>query len=124
MYYAPPKTFATLLAPYPTEIQEIATWLRDLILAEFPSVDENIYGGTKMGNALYSVGSPDRVALGIQPGPRFVKFFIHDPEHLGATPFKLEGSGKHMRHIKFNSVPEDLRDQLVALARVPVARRS
>lgn len=105
-------------------MQEVATWLRNLILAEFPQVEENIYGGTKVANALYSIGSTNRVALGIQPGERFIKFFVHDPEHLPATPFKLEGSGKHMRHVKLPSVPEDRREDLIALARIPVARRS
>jgi hypothetical protein len=123
MYDAPPQTFEALIAPFPAPIQEIARWLRELILAEFPQVDENIYGGTKVGNALYSIGSTDRVALGIQPGERFVKLFVHDPEHLPPTPFKLEGSGKHMRHVKIRAVPEDDRSDLIALARVPVKRR-
>jgi hypothetical protein len=124
MYDAPPHSFEALIAPFTAPIQEIATWLRDLIVAEFPQVEENIYGGTKVANALYSIGSTDRVALGIQPGERFVKLFVHDPEHLPATPFKLEGSGKHMRHVKLGSVPQDRRDDLIALARIPVERRS
>lgn len=124
MYDSPPQSFEALIAPFAPPIREIASWLRDLILAEFPQVEENIYGGTKVGNALYSVGATDRVALGIQPGERFVKLFVHDPEHLPATPFKLEGSGKHMRHVKLSSVPEDRRGELIALARIPVARRS
>lgn len=124
VYNEPPETFEALIAPFPVAMQEVATWLRNLILAEFPQVEENIYGGTKVANALYSIGSTNRVALGIQPGERFIKFFVHDPEHLPATPFKLEGSGKHMRHVKLPSVPEDRREDLIALARIPVARRS
>jgi hypothetical protein len=124
MYDSPPQTFEALVAPFPAPIQEVATWLRELILTEFPQLEENIYGGTKVGNALYSVGSSDRVALGIQPGQRFVKLFVHDPEDLKATPFKLEGSGKHMRHVKFTSVPKNRRADVVALARIPVERRS
>ena len=124
MYATPPQSFEELIAPFPTGIQEIATWLRHLITAEFPQLRENVYGGTKVGNALYSVGSTERVALGIQPGERFVKLFVHDPEHLPVTPFKLEGSGKHMRHVKLNSIPKERRKELLALARIPVERRS
>ena len=77
-----------------------------------------------VGNALHSAGSTERVALGIQPGQRFVKLFVRDPEHLPATPFKLEGSGKHMRHVKLSSIPEARRKELLAWARIPVERRS
>ncbi len=124
MYASPPQSFEALIAPYPPAMRDVASWLRRLILSEFPQVEERIYGGTKIGNALYSIGSPDRVALGLQPGERFVKLFVHDPAHLGKTAFKLEGSGKHMRHVKFSSAPEDLRSELVALTRIPVQRRS
>lgn len=124
MYHTPPATFDELVAPYPEHVRDVAIWLRDLILTSFPQLNEQIHGGTKVANALYSVGSPDRVALGIQPGPRFVKLFIHDPDHLPASDFKLEGSGRHMRHIKFDEVPADRRESLVALAGVPVKRRS
>lgn len=124
MYASPPQSFEELIEPFPAAVQEIATWLRDLITAEFPQLRENVYGGRKVGNALYSVGSADRVALGIQPGERFVKLFVHDPEHLPATSFKLEGGGKHMRHVKLSSIPKERRRELLALARIPVERRS
>lgn len=124
LYTEPPKTFEELVKPFPAEIREIAEWLRALFLAEFPQLDENIYGGSKVANALYSVGSTDRVALGIQPGRSYVKLYIHDPEHLPETELKLEGKGKHMRHIKLDSVPESRREELVRLTRIPVARRS
>lgn len=124
MYDEPPQTFEELVEPFPPEIREIAEWLRSLLLSEFPQLDETIHGGLKVANALYSIGGADRVALGIQPGVRFVKLFIHDPEHLPETGFKLEGRGRHMRHIKLDSIPDARRDELVTLARVPVARRS
>lgn len=124
MYDERPTTFAALIEPYSPQVREIADWLRNLLLAEFPQLDENIYGGTKVANALYSIGGRERVALGIQPGERFVKLFIHDPELLPATSFRLEGSGKHMRHIKLHAIPGAQRDELIALAGVPVHRRS
>lgn len=124
MYAEPPKDFEALVAPFSDKVGAIAAWLRHLILAEFPQCDEIVYGGVKVANALYSVGGPNRVALGIQPGPRVVKLFLHDPEHLGRTEFKLEGKGKHMRHIKFAAIPEERRAELIALMRIPVEGRS
>jgi hypothetical protein len=124
VYAEPPQTFEEMVKPFSHEVREVAEWLRSLLLAEFPELDENIYGGSKVATALYSIGGTDRVALGIQPGGRFVKLFVHDPEHLPSTSFKLEGKGKHMRHIKLSSVPVSGREELVHLARVPVARRS
>lgn len=124
MYEAPPTTFEELLAPHPKEVREVALWLRELIVTEFPQLEERIYGGTKVANALYSVGAPDRVALGLQPGKGCVKLFLHDPEHLQTDVWRLEGSGKHMRHIKLREVAEGRRDELVRLAAIPVRRRS
>jgi hypothetical protein len=124
VYSTPPQTFAELTAPFPPEIRRTAEWLRELILTEFPQLTEQVSGGSKVANALYSVHAPERVALAIQPGERFVKFFVHDPDHLGESPFKLEGSGKHMRHIKFAAPPVDQRRELAALAAIPVRRRS
>jgi hypothetical protein len=124
MYEQPPQTFTEVVAPFPQQIREVAERLRGLLLSAFPVLDEGIHGGTKVATALYSVGAPDRVALGIQPGPRFVKLFIHDPEHLPDTEFKLEGKGKHMRHIKLTSLPESTTSALLDLARVPVERRA
>lgn len=124
MYDEPPCTFDDLVAPFPENVQKTARWLRAAIQDSFPRAEERIYGGSKVANALYSIGSPDAVALGLQPGARVVKLFIHDPEHLGDPPFKLEGRGKHMRHIKFAEPPEESRAELVELMRIPVQRRS
>ena len=124
MYDQPPQTFEEVIAPFPEAIRATASWLRTLIFESFPQVEENIYGGSKVANALYSVGSTTSVALGIQPGARAVKLFVHDPAHLGKTAFKLEGKGKHMRHIKFTAPPVREQEELVELMRIPVARRS
>jgi hypothetical protein len=124
VYETPPETFAELIAPFPQPIRETAEWLRALMLEAFPQLDENIYGGAKVANALYSIGSTTSVALGIQPGPKAVKLFIHDPEHLGKTSFELEGRGRHMRHIKLAAPPVERRDELLSLMRIPVERRS
>lgn len=124
VYESTPTDFGELVAPFPDAIRETASWIRDVLLEAFPQVRESIHGGRKVAHALYSVGGPDRVALGIQPGPRAVKLFVHDPEAIGDTPFKLEGRGKHMRHVKFGEPPTERREDLVALMRIPVERRS
>jgi hypothetical protein len=124
MYADRPATFEALVAPFPARTQEITVWLRDLFLSEFPQLEENMSGGTKVGIALYSIGGAHRVALGIQPGEAFVKLYLHDPELLPPSSFKLEGRGRHMRHIKLAAIPLDRRDELLSLARVPVERRS
>ena len=124
MYDSPPETFQELIEPFDSEARQIAEWLRALILESFPNVEEGLYGGRKVAGALYHVGSPDKVALGIQPGERFAKLFIHDPDHLGKPSFNLEGRGKHMRHIKFTAPDEDRVEELVELMRIPVRRRS
>lgn len=123
MYRRKPETFEQMIEPIPSELQRTAVWLRELIRTEFADLDERIYGGKKVANALYSVGEPDRVALGIQPTTATIKLFIHDPELLGSPPFKLEGSGRHMRHIKFAQPPVERRDALVSLMLIPVSRR-
>ncbi len=123
MYAEAPQTFEEMLEPFPAEVRDIAEWLRALLLSEFPQLDEHIYGGAKIANALYSIGGTERVAVGIQPGLRYVKFFLHDPEHLPETVFKLEGKGKHMRHIKLDAIPDSGRADIVRLATAPISRR-
>lgn len=124
VYERAPSDFGELIAPFPPHIRATASWIRDVLLEEFPQVRESMGGGTKVAHALYSVGGADRVALGIQPGPRFVKLFIHDPEAIGDTPLRLEGRGKHMRHVKFSEPPTEEREHLIALMRIPVERRA
>lgn len=124
LYGSKPTNFSELVAPFAPHIRSTAAWIRNVILDEFPHLVESIDGGTKVAHALYGVGAPERVALGIQPGARAVKLFVHDPEAIGETPFKLEGRGKHMRHVKFVAPPTEQREHLVALVRVPVERRS
>lgn len=124
MYQSPPTTFAALLSPYPADVRAIAEWLRDELLKEFPQLQEHVSGGLRSGTALYSVGGLDRVAVGMQPGDGFVKFFLHDHSLIPAGRFRLEGAGKHSRHIKLCEIPECHRDELMDMARIPIERRS
>lgn len=124
MYDSPPTTFAALVNPYPATVRAIAEWLRAELLREFPQLQETVSGGLKSGTALYSVGGPERVAVGMQPGDGFVKFFLHDHSLIPPGRFRLEGSGKHSRHIKIREIPERYRDELMEMARIPIERRS
>lgn len=124
MYDSPPTTFAALIGPYPADVRAIAEWLRTELLKEFPQLQESVSGGLKNGTALYSVGDPDRVAVGLQPGDGFVKFFLHDHSLIPAGRFRMEGAGKHSRHIKLREIPAAYRDELMHMARIPIERRS
>lgn len=59
-----------------------------------------------MGMALYSVNGPDNVICGIQPTQNMCKLFFHGWEQLEEAGYRLEGSGKHARHIKVRSSQE------------------
>ncbi len=124
MYDSPPSTFAALIDPYPADVRAIAEWLRAELLKEFPQLEENVSGGLKNGTALYTVGGPSRVAVGMQPGDGFVKLFLHDYELIPQSRFRLEGAGKHSRHIKLREIHEAYRDELMEMARIPIERRT
>lgn len=124
MYDSPPTTFAALFEPYPPRVRTIAEWLRRELMTEFPQLRENVSGGLRSGTALYSVGSTGRVAVGMQPGDGFVKLFLHDYQLIPAGRFRLEGAGRHSRHIKLRELPTAWRDELMDMARIPIERRS
>ena len=124
MYDTPPTTFEALIAPCSSEVVEIARWLRDQLRSRFPQLTEHVSGGHTVGIALYSVGGPEHVAVGIQPGKDCVKFFLHDFELLRPSAFKLHGSGKHSRHIRLTTLPANHVEELFALAAVPIHRRA
>jgi hypothetical protein len=124
VYTSPPTTFAALVRPYPADVRAIAEWLRTELMREFPQLQESVSGGLKSGTALYSVGGLEHVAVGMQPGDGFVKFFLHDHSLIRAGRFRLEGAGKHSRHIKLREIPQANRDELMNMARIPIERRS
>ena len=65
-----------------------------------PDADENVYGGLKMANVLYSVGSDTNVFCGIQPANDRCKLYLHHVRPGDVPDLKIEGSGKHARHVK------------------------
>lgn len=59
-----------------------------------------------MGMALYSIDEPNNVVCGIQPTESMCKLFFHGWKHLKKAGYRLEGSGRHARHIKIRSSEE------------------
>lgn len=111
-YSTNPTTFEALIAPFPGDIQEIAGQLRQLVREALPDAEENIYGGAKVANALYSLGGSANVICGIQPAPELCRLYVHHIHGLSHPELKIEGKGKHARHVKVRSLAEVKPDTL------------
>ncbi len=98
-----PTNFEDLLAPLPQDIREVATQLRAIIQEAAPNADEAVSGGEKIGMALYSVNGPNNVFCGMQPTEDMCRLFFHSWQQLKNAGYRLDGSGKHARHIKIRS---------------------
>ncbi len=101
-----PASFDGILDPLPDSIRSVALELRRIIQATLPDADEGIYGGSRIGMALYSIAGPDDVVCGIQPTAGACKLFLHGWKSLVEHGYRLEGSGKHVRHIKFRTLQD------------------
>lgn len=112
-YATPPTTFDELVAPFSREIREAATALRTLVLASIPEAREHVSGGLKFAMALYSIGATTNVACGLQPTAANVKYFLHHLRDGDVPGLKLEGSGKHARHVKITSAVQAKRPEIV-----------
>jgi hypothetical protein len=104
MYSKPPVDFTELFAPFSDDIKTIGEKLRDIILRSTPSIEEHIYGGKKIGNALYSVGEKNNVICGLQPHNNFIRVFFHNWKMLKEAGYSIDGSGKNARHIKVETI--------------------
>jgi Domain of unknown function (DU1801) len=103
---APPKDLLDLLKPYDRSIQELGMALRQLVLEEVAPCCEYIlevyivsliYGPTpRPKDAICYIGViKDHVNLGFPRGSE-----LADPQRI------LEGTGKHMRHIKIRKMSD------------------
>ena len=101
-----PATFEDVVRPLPASIRDAACAIREAIQASLPDADERIYGGAKIGMALYSINGENNVVCGIQPTATSCKVFFHAWESLVGQGFRLEGSGKNARHIKLRDASE------------------
>ncbi len=100
MYEKPPQSYSELFEPFSEEIKELGKVIRSKIIFALPEADENVYGGKKVGNSLYSIGGENNVVCGIQPQMNFVRVFFHNWERLKDAGYSVVGSGKNARHVK------------------------
>ena len=99
-YVRPPGDFDELVEPFPEDVRETACELRRLIQRALPDADENVYGGLKVANVLYSIGRDTNVICGIQPADTHCKLYLHHVKPGDVAGVKVEGSGKNARHVK------------------------
>lgn len=122
-YSTPPTNFSELVQPVPRNIQSVANQLRHIIQGTLPDADEQVSGGKKFGNALYSIGQPTNVICGIQPTENFCRLFFHGWQELQKQGYNLSGTGKNARHIKIYSLiqidPESIR-KMIQIAKMNV----
>lgn len=71
-----------------------------------------------MGMALYSIDGANNVVCGIQPTADMCKLYFHGWEHLKKAGHRLEGSGKHARHIKIRAVEEVETKTITAMVKI------
>jgi hypothetical protein len=106
LYAKVPTTFTELVAPFPADIQSIASALREVIVNLLPDADEIVYGGLRMANVLYSRGDSTNVVCGLQPTASHCKLYLHHVMPGDVPDLRIEGSGRNVRHVKVTSVDQ------------------
>jgi hypothetical protein len=117
----PSRTFEDLLTGYAAPLQDVCRALRGLVQENEPELKEGIYGGAKVGLALYC-SAAGKVVCGIQPSGEDCLFYLHYLQPADSARLRLEGQGKHARHIKIRKLDAATRDELSALLRLAVSR--
>jgi hypothetical protein len=104
--------FNTILEGKPQPIQQIAMQLKGLALKTDKLIQEHIYGGTKSKVALYSIGRADRVLFGIQLNDNYCILYFHYTDTADTMSLKLEGEGKHAKHVKITAMTPELEAEI------------
>lgn len=115
----PPSPFDALLAGAEAAVRETALHLREVALSTIEGLREGIYGHHPVMLALYSMGGPNTVVCGIQPGAGRCLFYLHRIDDPDAPELTLLGVGKTARHIEFTgkgSVPVPVIKRLLKLS--------
>ncbi len=94
--------FQDIVEGYPEELVEIMTFFQSLILSLDERIEEGIYGGKVVRMASYSMGRPDNVIAVTGLGKGHCKLFLHHTDKIDTKGLKLQGKGKHAKHIKIN----------------------
>jgi hypothetical protein len=116
------RSFTDLVAGHEPVVAATARRLRELIKRLEPEAIENVYGGAKIGIALYSIGTPDRVLCGIQPARGQCLLYVHHVTEADAPELLLQGTGKNNRHLKFTAPPEIDAEAIGALLKLARTR--
>jgi hypothetical protein len=122
-YKKKPETFGELVAPFPPRARDLALRVRKLVREEIPEAEENIHGGKQVANAFYSIDGERNVFCGIQPGDESCKVFLHNVADFRPSPLKLEGKGKHAKHVKVRAWDSETQEGLKLLINTAVIRR-
>ncbi|MFK7848335.1 MAG: hypothetical protein AB8G77_23810 [Rhodothermales bacterium] len=107
-------------------VVEVVNYLRQLITSLDPEIEEGIYGGKVVKMASYSIGRADNVIAVVGPASNHTKLFLHHTDNIDAKGLKLEGKGKHAKHIKIQQLQvidqsdRDVLLQVVAIVKTKV----
>ncbi len=119
-----PETALALLDRFADDVQEIVLCLRERVLAVVPEAHETI---RDVGYTVsLQFGPDDRVANGFCYIAGFAKHAnlgFHDGAALPDPQGVLEGTGAHMRHIKFAAVAQTTAPWLARYLEVALAHR-
>ena len=102
--------FKDIYANSPAELFHIGKKIQQLIIGLHPQIKETCHGGTKVRMASYSIGRLDNVVAVAGPGNDHCKLFLHHCDNIDSKGIKLEGKGKHAKHVKLYA-PEDFDEQ-------------
>jgi hypothetical protein len=106
------RTFDDVIAPHPKSTQKIAKRLRKLVMDVLGNADEQIVGGAKVKLALYTHPETNRVMCGVQPAGETCLLYVHRLRKLDHPRLKLEGKGKHAKHIRFETIGKAFDDDV------------
>ena len=118
---ARPKTPAEVFEGHPKPVRELAQQLRELAFETLPELTENAYGGAKVRLTLFSLGDPSNVVCGVQPADDGCLFYFHHVKPEDSPTLKIEGTGKHARHVKLRILDRATIEEIRRLLRL--ARR-
>jgi hypothetical protein len=109
---ARPRTPADVFDSQPAAVRQLAHQLRQLIFRTLPDLTEAAYGGAKVRLTLFSLGSPTNTVCGIQPGAAGCLLYFHHIVPEDSSILKIEGQGKHARHIKIEALDRPMTDEI------------
>ena len=98
--------FEEMIDGFNESVKTISCILRNKILSLDSDIVEHVGGGSKVGGASYSIGTAYNMIALISPADDHCKLYIHHFDKVDTSPLKLEGSGKHSRHIKLHDITE------------------